>query len=50
MIYNLHVKTKDHKLQTVGSQDLEFYNRPKCEHVEGLEFGVNSRYTICVQN
>ncbi len=43
MIYNLHVKTKDNKLQIVGSQNLNFYNGPKCEHVEGLELGVNSR-------
>jgi len=42
-IYNLHVKIKNNKPQTVGSQDLEFYNRPKCEHVKGLEFGVSSR-------
>jgi hypothetical protein len=43
IIYNLHVKTKNNKPQTVGSQDLKFYNRPKCEHLEGLEFGVSSR-------
>jgi hypothetical protein len=43
MIYNLHVKTKDNKPQTIGFQNLQFYNRPKCEHVDGLEFGVSSR-------